>query len=226
MAQADLYNMSDVFISYSRRDSDFVHRLFDDIKATDKEVWADFEDIPKAADWWQEIQAGIDAADAFVFIISPDSVRSEICRQEIDHALESNKRLLPVLHREVIEEADKALVHPAISSHNWIFFRSQDDYDKAFQTLLESLETDLDHNRTLTRLLVRAKDWQDANQPKSLLLQGDDLANAEGWLTHAINKNPAPTSLHAEYIQASRAVAIQRQHHALVGLDTSAISKK
>ncbi|MEL6525994.1 MAG: toll/interleukin-1 receptor domain-containing protein, partial [Chloroflexota bacterium] len=83
----DIYNMSDVFISYSRKDSEFVHKLFDDIKGTGKEVWADFEDIPKAADWWNEIKAGIDAADAFVFVISPDSVRSEICRDEIEHAV-------------------------------------------------------------------------------------------------------------------------------------------
>jgi hypothetical protein len=63
---ADTYNLSDVFISYSRKDSEFVRKLFDSLKAQEKEVWADFEDIPKAADWWQEIQAGIDAADSFI----------------------------------------------------------------------------------------------------------------------------------------------------------------
>ena len=216
MVDADIYNMSDVFISYSRKDSEFVHRLFDDIKATGKEVWADFEDIPKAADWWREIQAGIDAADAFVFIISPDSVNSDICRQEIDHALASNKRLLPVLYREVIAEEDKPKVHSAISSHNWIFFREQDDYNQAFQTLLESLETDLDHNRTLTRLLVRAKEWQDNNQGKGYLLQGDDLDNAEDWLAHSMNKRPSPTNIHAEYINASRAAAMNRQRQLFI----------
>ena len=216
MAEADLYNMSDVFISYSRKDSDFVHRLFDDIKATGKEVWADFEDIPKAANWWQEIKAGIDAADAFVFIISPDSVNSDICRQEIDHAIESNKRILPVLYREVIDAADKEKVHPAISSHNWIFSRDGDDYDAAFQTLLESLETDLDHNRTLTRLLVRAKEWLDNEKIHSYLLQGEDLEQADNWLSGAMNKNPMPTNLHAEYIKTSRKSETDRQRRLYV----------
>ncbi|MGJ3241308.1 MAG: toll/interleukin-1 receptor domain-containing protein [Anaerolineae bacterium] len=211
MAEADLYNMSDVFISYSRRDSAFVHQLFDDIKATGKEVWADFEDIPKAADWWQEIKAGIDAADAFLFIISPDSVRSDVCRKEIEYAISSNKRLLPILYREIIEPDDQEQVHPAISSHNWIFFREVDTYEQAFQTLVESLETDLDHNRTLTRLLVRAREWQNNNKASSYLLQGGDLDQAEDWLAHAMNKRPAPTNLHAEYIQASREAAVQRQ---------------
>ncbi|MEL6408463.1 MAG: TIR domain-containing protein [Chloroflexota bacterium] len=207
----DIYNMSDVFISYSRKDSEFVHKLFDDIKGTGKEVWADFEDIPKAADWWNEIKAGIDAADAFVFVISPDSVRSEICRDEIEHAVAANKRILPLLHREIELAEDKEKVHPAISSHNWIFFRESDNYDQAFQTLIESVETDLEHNRTLTRLLVRAKEWDTNARRDGYLLQGEDLQNADAWLSSAYNKEPAPTVLHNEYIHASQNAATQRQ---------------
>src|SRR5690348_11284949 len=104
---ADIYNMSDVFLSYSRKDVTFVRRLFDLLKGKGKEVWADFEDIPKAADWWQEIEAGINAANAFVFIISPDSVRSEVCRKELETAIAANKPLLPVLHRDILEQGDK-----------------------------------------------------------------------------------------------------------------------
>lgn len=218
----DTYNISDVFISYSRRDSEFVHKLFSDIKATGKEVWADFEDIPKAADWWSEIQAGIDAADAFVFVISPDSVRSDICRDEINHAVEANKRILPVLYREVTDDADKQKMHPAISSHNWIFFREGDDYDQAFKTLIESVETDLTHNRTLTRLLVRAKEWDANKRREGYLLSGEDLQQAEDWFSGAVEKTPAPTQLHAEYIQASRTAVNQRQRriatYAVTGL--------
>lgn len=211
----DIYNMSDVFISYSRKDSIFVKRLFNDIKKTGKEVWADFEDIPKAADWWAEIQAGIDAADAFVFVISPDSVSSDVCRQEIDHAVQMNKRFLPILYREVTDEAQKAKVHPSVSSHNWIFFREFDDYDAAFKTLIESIETDLEHNRTLTRLLVRAKEWQDNDKDSSYLLQGEDLDHAETWLASSINKVPSPTDLHVEYIRTSSKAKASRQRRLL-----------
>ena len=34
--------MSDVFISYSRRDIDFVRDLFDQLTARDREAWADW----------------------------------------------------------------------------------------------------------------------------------------------------------------------------------------
>ena len=43
--------MSDVFISYSRRDIDFVRHLFDQPTARDREPWADWQDIPPTADW-------------------------------------------------------------------------------------------------------------------------------------------------------------------------------
>ena len=46
--------MSDVFISYSRRDIDFVRHLFDQL-ARDREAWAD---------WLAEIYGGIETADS------------------------------------------------------------------------------------------------------------------------------------------------------------------
>ena len=70
--------MSDVFISYSRRDIDFVRYLFDQLTTHDREAWADWQDIPPTADWLAEIYSGIEAANTFLFVISPDSVTSEI----------------------------------------------------------------------------------------------------------------------------------------------------
>jgi hypothetical protein len=66
--------MSDVFISYSSLDIDFVRYLFDQLTARDRQPWADWQDIPPTADWLAEIYRGIEAADSFLFIISPDSV--------------------------------------------------------------------------------------------------------------------------------------------------------
>lgn len=213
---ADTYNLSDVFISYSRKDNVFVRKLFDSLKAQNKEVWADFEDIPKAADWWKEIQAGIDAADSFVFVISPDSVRSDICRQEVDHAVAKGKRFLPLLHRDVVEATDKEKIHPAISAHNWIFFRETDDYETAFNTLLESVNTDLEHNRMLKRLLVRALEWDGAKRNPSYALRGEDLNQAQAWLSTALNKTPAPMALHIDYINFSLQLRQKQQRRTLM----------
>lgn len=73
--------VNDIFISYSRRDKEFVARLHAALAALGRDAWIDWEDIPLTAEWEAEIYAGIEGADAFVFVLSPDSIRSEICAQ-------------------------------------------------------------------------------------------------------------------------------------------------
>lgn len=51
--------MSDVFLSYSRTDRAFVHKLFDALEAKGYDTWIDWEDIEYAEDWWQKICLGL-----------------------------------------------------------------------------------------------------------------------------------------------------------------------
>ena len=71
-----------VFISYSRKDGNFVRSLNDALAAVQREVWVDWEDIPASAEWLAEIEGAIEGAQAFVFVLSPDSVTSEVCAIE------------------------------------------------------------------------------------------------------------------------------------------------
>ena len=63
--------MADIFISYSRHDSGFAHRIHNALQANDREVWVDFEDIPPSAEWMKEIFAAIEAALAAVAVTEP-----------------------------------------------------------------------------------------------------------------------------------------------------------
>lgn len=203
----DKFNMSDVMISYSRKDKAFVQKLEHAIAKTGRNTWVDWDDIPPTADWWAEIKAGIEAAHTFIFIISPNSVNSDICHQEIDHAVLHNKRIVPIVYQDVSNPADQAKMHPALSSHNWIMFRAEDDTRQSFRTLIRALETDLAHTRQHTRLLVLASEWDERGRPNSLLLRGEDLREAENWLANSEGKNPKPTQLQREYINASHKAA-------------------
>lgn len=215
--------MVDVFVSYSRKDTDFVKKLHNALAAQNRDTWVDWEDIPASAEWWKEIEGGIESSDAFAFIISPDSVRSEVCRREIEFAVTNNKRFIPVLHRPVTDPEDQKLVHPSISSHNWIFFRDGDDFDKQFKLFISSLDTDLSYVRAHTRILVRAREWEDRQRNSSYLLQGDDLKMAEGWLAESVTKKPDPTPIHGEYIHASRQAATASQRRLLAGVTAALI---
>jgi TIR domain len=90
----------DVFISYSRRDKVFVQRLNAALVNLNRDTWVDWEDIMPTEKWWQAIESGIESANTFVFIISPDSVASSVCKQEIEHAVLHHKRLVPVVCRD------------------------------------------------------------------------------------------------------------------------------
>jgi len=89
--------MSDVFISYSRKDSGFVRTLHEALEKSNRETWVDWGGIAKGTEWWKEIEAGIEGADTFVFVISPDSVASTVCQDEINHAIRYNKQILPIV---------------------------------------------------------------------------------------------------------------------------------
>ncbi|PSB34360.1 CHASE2 domain-containing protein [Stenomitos frigidus] len=199
--------MTDVFISYSRRDKEFVQTLHAALKANNRDTWIDWEAIPLTTDWWLEIQSGIEAADTFIFVISPDSIASTVCNQEIDHAVRHNKRLLPIVHREV----DMKEVRTALAKHNALFFRDVDDFDTAFALLLKGLDTDLKHVRMHTRLLVRAIEWDRESRDSSFLLRDRDLDMSEHWLEQAVDKDPPPTDRQIQYITASQQLRRQQE---------------
>jgi WD40 repeat protein len=205
--------MADLFISYSRHDQAFVRALVERLGDRGKEAWVDWEGIPPTAEFMQEIYAGIEGSDAFVFVISADSARSKVCRDEIAHAAEVGKRIVPILRGEPGE----ASLPEAVASRNWLILTDSIDLDEAANLVVEALDQDLEHVRRHTRLLEKALEWERADRDRSLLLRGSDLRAAEAWLAEAPAKpEPAPTPLHYEYVQASRAAATGRQRR-LVG---------
>ena len=94
-------------------------------------------------EWWKEIEAGIEGADTFVFVISPDSLASKVCQDEINHAVKHNKRILPIVYRGAYKLLDKDNpAHAAINSYNWLFFREKDDFNQSFQELIDALNVE------------------------------------------------------------------------------------
>jgi WD40 repeat protein len=193
--------MSDIFISYSRKDEEFAKHFYSKIQASGREAWMDLHKIPASADWLQQIERGIEGANSFVFILSPNSLASEICQAEVNHAIRYNKRLVPIVHQEGQLEPDLA-AHQALKKLNWIFFCREDPFEHAFQKLLDTIDTDLEYVQEHTRLLERALEWERKNRSYSLLLRGDALVAAEEWLKEK-QKKSQPTDAHQNYIAAS-----------------------
>ncbi|MEM7795028.1 MAG: toll/interleukin-1 receptor domain-containing protein, partial [Cyanobacteria bacterium P01_C01_bin.118] len=201
----------DVFVSYSRTDSDFARRLNQRLQQQRKRTWFDQESIASGADFQQEIYRGIEASDHFLFILSPSSVNSPYCADEVNYAAKLNKRIVTVRHCPVAIDN----LHPELAKVQWIDFHGV-DFNASFQELIRTLDADADHLNFHTSLLMQAIAWDKKQRRESLLLRGADLVEAEQWLLKSAGKQPQPTPLQGSYVASSRKASTNRQR-TLVG---------
>ncbi len=209
---------SDVFISYRRKDVDFVKELAAAFKEAGREVWVDWEDIPPGvSDFTREIRRGIEGANTMVAVLSPDFLDSEYCLNELAHAVSLNKRVIPIVHRPI----DDSSIPGSIRAINWVYFTPHagqtNAFPEAFAALNRAIDSDYDYLREHTRLLTRAQDWLDNARNASFLLSGAELDAAESWLATAAQHTPSAASIHTEFILASRKAQTRRQRRLLIG---------
>jgi uncharacterized membrane protein YjjB (DUF3815 family) len=197
--------MSDIFVSYSREDSAFVRKLVDSLKAKERDVWVDFDDIPFASEWWKEVVEGIETSSSAIFVISADSINSQYCSLEISEIIKNNKKIVPIVIRRPGED-QIARLPQTIRDLNWIFFEKEEGFDESVGNLIQALDTDLDLAKEHTRLLMRAYEWERRAHSQSLLARGDELA---GFLP--MLKTPNLTALQSDFLRASLEQAEARQ---------------
>jgi len=200
----------DVFISYSRADSDLARKLNEELELQGKTTWFDQESIASGSDFQQEIYRGIQACDNFLFILSPRSVNSPYCKDEVEYAAGLNKRFVTVLHRQV----NRQDLHPALDKVQRIDFEQNErDFNDNFKELVRTLDTDREHLRHHTKWLHRAIAWQEKDRNEDLLLRGSEFAIAQNWLeeTEQQQKQPAATPLQKALIEKSENAIVAAQ---------------
>lgn len=191
----------DVFISYSRTDSDFARRLNDALQIQGKTTWFDQESIAAGADFQQEIHRGIANSDNFLFILSPSSIQSPYCADEVEYAAQLHKRCVTVLYRSIVAND----LHPELARVQWIDFQHSGDFSSHFSQLIRTLETDREHVHSHTKWSQRAIEWEENARSEDLLLRGSELTIATNWLQEAnqTQKQPPATELQQQLIAAS-----------------------
>lgn len=195
-----------VFVSYSRKDADFAVWLQRGLVEREIEVFRDIEDTFLGEEWWRRLQELISRADTVVFVLSPNSVDSSVCRNEVAYAQKLNKRIFPA----VIADIKWASVPDGLAKIHSVFFNEIAGREAALGQLVEALETDIEWIREHTRLGELAQHWDAQRRPAADLLRRRALEEAERWLTQRPKSARSPTNLHQEYIQASRMAARRR----------------
>lgn len=92
-----------IFLSYSREDLTFARRLRDDLVNAGFNIWMDKTHIPGGHHWDDTIEEALSKTEVLVVLISPDSVKSQNVRDEMDYALDEEHLIpiVPVMYKDV-----------------------------------------------------------------------------------------------------------------------------
>lgn len=127
---------NDVFISYSRRDEDFIKQLYQALIDHGISTWYDRENIRVAKQWATEIVEGIRDCQVFVLALSPDSTASPNVRKEVDLAQRYNKQIVPLIWRTT--EIPIAMEYQ-LAGIQWLDF-NETASEKNFNDLIETVQ--------------------------------------------------------------------------------------
>lgn len=150
--------MRKCFISYSRKDGEFVKKLAASLEREDVVVWVDTVEIDVGDSIPWEISRGIKHYDYFIAVLSPDYISSNWCRSEfgagLSRAIERKATLLPVLYRECEPPA-------LIADKMYADFRTS--YEVGFSQLLRALHKareSPDVQGSQTELVISGVEWK------------------------------------------------------------------
>lgn len=214
-----------VFISYAREDIEFAGILRDSLVEQDMTVWMDISELKPLEIWHKEIQNAIIAHDYFLYIASKNSTNPDCyCLQEIKFAKANNKVIIPI-------NVDPSLdwLPEEIKDINWINFSAMsfikddktigmhiesEEYNRTFNKLLTTINTDLDWVKIFTNLLQKSWEWEGHNKDESYLLFGSELSFFLDAKTKYEKTEPELTKEQEDFLAASvtnQIVQIERQ---------------
>jgi hypothetical protein len=139
-----------IFISYSSKDQKFADRLYADLQNKGVRCWLATEDL-KIGD---RIRVGIDEAirlhDKLMLVLSKHSVVSDWVEQEVETALERERRekrtvLFPIRLDDAVMKVESgwpALVRNTRNIGDFRRWKQHDSYQKAFDRLLRDLKAE------------------------------------------------------------------------------------
>lgn len=139
----------DVFISYSRSDSDIAERLYDVLTEQGKRVWYDKHNLTDGGNFMEEIKKAIRTTKYFIPILSNNITKekdySHVYRNEWDTAIEvaiSMGRTYIIPLAENGFDFYRASIPDKMQQHNAIFFSKDDDMSVVIEKIIHKMNQD------------------------------------------------------------------------------------
>ncbi|MBZ0280088.1 MAG: toll/interleukin-1 receptor domain-containing protein [Anaerolineae bacterium] len=134
-----------IFLSYSRKDTDIMQRIRDDLRAAGLIVWTDEGIEIGTTSWKQTIATSIRETGCLVVILSPDAATSRWVLEELDFASLQSKPIFPLIARGSENEA----IPFGFAASQWLDIRDLSTYHVEIDKLIASINKKLNLKSTL-----------------------------------------------------------------------------
>jgi hypothetical protein len=194
--------MSQIFISYCRKDSEFRRLLDSSLLKLGYSIWVDVRDIEAGQRWSDEVDKALDECSLMLLIMSPDAAESPYVSDEWGYFLDSNKPLIPILWKPTKKSH-------RLHSLQYVDFHNQ-DYEPALKQLHLELIRKGFQSAQVSDLPIKSSECK----PSNIFWICHDLMELIRWLLEDISKQWIDIGFR------------QSRHHALeIGLDKGIIDK-
>lgn len=139
----------DVFISYSRSDSEIAEKLYETLTAQGKRVWYDKNNLTDGGNFMDEIRKAIRTAKYFVPILSENITKekgdSHVYRNEWDTAIDvaismGRTYIIPLAEKGF--DFYKAAIPDKMQQHNAIFFSTSEGIEIVSEKIIHKMNED------------------------------------------------------------------------------------
>ena len=191
----------DCFISYGRTMSKSLSKdLVTHFKNHSFDYWIDDNLSALGPEKIEFINGQIRSAGNFIFVISPQSVKSEICLRELEFAVENNKTILVIHHIPPQGDWEKARL--ILKDYKWYYFD-----ENAIDQILNELNPEITKNKErkllYSELLIKSVMWFKNGKHEDDLLYGQDRIKYSKWTTLQHEGKIILNELQNDYLQES-----------------------
>lgn len=185
----------DVFISYSHKDVEFIRALHEALTQRGRGVLIDWHIEPADDDWINTLYANIRAANAFVLVMTFDSLTSLYCNLEIAHAVLHHKRIIPIVRKKTSAEQLDSILAAVAAAETRL---SKD-------SLVRRELVRLTENEDATMLALAATNWSALERHNWLsFTEADNFEQALEMLERAIETDISFLRQHTYYLNLAQ----------------------
>lgn len=204
---------TDIFISYDQYHRDEMLHIRQVLTEHDFTTWIDYVGIKMGRNFEDAINEGIEKANNFLFLITPQSVVSEYCLKELEYALSLNKRIFTLLIKTVDDKEIPAEIQHIqyvdftdnIEVEGHLSKNEKTDFEKDIDELVNNLNQEKEYYHQHKELLVDALIWQRQKENPAILWDGYKLEEGLNWFNLGEKrKEHQPIDLQKTFLEASQ----------------------